>query len=87
VIFFYFEILVSLGGTLNIENSLVQWMWTEQRTVWYSGCELNREQCGTVCVEWTWNSVVQFMWTEQGAVWYSVCELNLEQCGTVYVDW
>ena len=68
-------------------NSLVQYMWTEQGTVWYSVCGLDREQFGTVYVDQTGNVVVQCMWTGQGTLWYSIFEPDKEQRGSLYVDW
>ena len=41
-------------------------MWTGQGTLWYSIFEPDKEQCGTLYVDWTGNCVVQCMWTEQG---------------------
>jgi len=54
-------------------NSVVQFMWTGQGTLWYSVCGLNRVECGTVYVDWIWNSVVQCMWPGHETVWYNIC--------------
>ena len=64
---------------------MLQCMWIEQGTLWYSVCILNWELCGTVYEDRTKNRVVQCMWIERGTVWYSAYGLNREQCGTVYV--
>jgi len=65
---------------------VVQFMWTEQGTMWWSLCGLNREHCGTVDVDPTENSVEQCVWTELGTVWYSLCGLKRERCGKVCVN-
>jgi hypothetical protein len=49
-------------GTVYVDrkgNSVVQYMWTGQGTVWYSKCGPNRERCGTVYVNQIGNILYQ----------------------------